>query len=295
MTVVNLVNGSLCWMFCLGLGPIPQLGWRGIALGTACGYAAGGTLALVLLTRGRRGIGIQWRRLWPDWDLIRRLLKIGVPGGADTLSVIGCQLWFLAVINRLGELATAAHGVALSIESFAFLPGVAFQMSATTLCGQFLGAGNPRQAARSVWTACFLGAGLMSLSGIVIYLAAPSLAPLFVSAAQGDVALTAVPLVRTVAFAMPALGATMVFNGALRGAGDTRGPLVISILGFAGVRIPAAYGLAFPSLCVPALGCVRGAGLGVLGTWYAMAIDLYVRAALLLSRFLWGRWKHIQV
>jgi Na+-driven multidrug efflux pump len=199
------------------------------------------------------------------------------------------------VINRLGELATAAHGVALSIESFVFLPGVAFQMAATTLCGQFLGAGSPRQAARSVWTACLLGAGTMSFGGVLIYVAAPYLAPLFVSAAQADVAQTAVPLVRTVAFAMPALGATMICSGALRGAGDTRGPLAISIIGLAGIRIPVAYALAFPVICLPMLGCMRGAGLGVLGTWYAMAIDLFVRATLLLSRFAWGRWKQIQV
>jgi len=296
MVIVNIVNLSLSWVLVLGIAPFPHLGWAGIAVGTLCGYIVGGGLIVALLLRGRSGISINWRRFTPDFATIGRLLWVGLPGGADMLTVIGCQLWFLSVINQLGALATAAHGVALSVEAVVFLPGVALQMAAATLAGQYLGARDPARASRSVWTACGIGLGVMAAGGAVIYSLAGRLTPLFVSSEQSAVALAAEPLVRTVSLAMPALALMMILTGALRGAGDTRWPLVFSLIGFLGVRIPAAYWLAFPEIHLPGLDrVVVGWNLGVVGTWYAMVSDLTVRAALVLSRFLQGRWKDVEV
>jgi Na+-driven multidrug efflux pump len=103
-------------------------------------------------------------------------------------------------------------------------------------------------------------------------------------------------LLRTVSIAMPALALIMILTGALRGAGDTRWPLLFSIVGLLGVRIPAAYWFAFPQVHVPVLHLViSGWGLGVLGTWYAMVSDLGLRASLILYRFSQGDWKRIRV
>jgi len=296
MAVVNVVNVAVSWALVLGLGPLPQLGWEGLAIGTMCGFVVGGVLLLCLLARGRFGLRLRWRLMRPDGDLIRRLLRIGLPGGVDTLSVIGCQLWFVAVINQLGDVAAAAHGVAISVESLAFLPGVAFQMAAATLAGQYLGARDYHKASRSIMMACLLGGGIMVAAGALFFTLAEHLPHLFVGAGQAEVARTAAPLLRTVSVAMPALALTMILTGALRGAGDTRWPLVFSMIGFLGVRIPAAYWLAFPSVEILGTGFVlTGWGLGVLGAWYAMVADLTVRAGLVACRFWHGGWKQIQV
>jgi hypothetical protein len=103
--------------------------------------------------------------LGPDRDLIRRLLRVGVPGGMDTLLIIFCHLWFVSVINRLGDLAAAAHGVAIRIESLAFLSGIAFQVAATTMAGQYLGARDHHRAGWSVLLACLVGGGVMATAG----------------------------------------------------------------------------------------------------------------------------------
>jgi len=296
MAVVNLVNVSVSWALVLGLGPLPELGWQGIAIGTLCGFVAGGLLALGMLVRGRFGLRIEWRGLWPDRGLIRRLLRVGLPGGADVLSIIGCQLWFLSVINQLGDRATAAHGVAICVESMAFLPGVAFQMAAMTLTGQYLGARDFRKASRSVWMACLVGGGFMVGMGVVFYVQAYPLAQLFVKSEQADVAQLAAPLLQTVALAIPALALTMILSGALRGAGDTRWPLVFSLIGFLGVRIPGAYWLALESVRIPGTAwIIAGCGLGVLGAWCAMVTDVTVRAVLVVYRFWHGGWKRAEV
>jgi putative MATE family efflux protein len=296
MALVNLVNVSLAWSLVLGLGPLPRLGWRGIGLGTACGYAVGGLVVLTLLLRGRSGLRLHLRQMRPNWGILRRLLNVGLPGGADSLSVVSCQLWFLSIINQLGALASAAHGVAIAIESLAYLPGTAFQLAATTLAGQFLGAGDPRRASRTVWMACLLGGLMMGTTGVLFFTQAGTLAWLLVGSAQEAVVRQAIPLVQTVAFGMPPLAITMVLSGALRGAGDTRWTLVFTLVGFLAVRLPSAYWLAFSAIQLPGLGWVIGGwGLGVIGTWYAMVTDLSVRALLLSVRFLRGRWQQIRV
>lgn len=296
MTVVNLVNVAASWSLVLGLGPLPAMGWNGVALGTAAGFVVGGTLVTALLLRGRWGLKLQWRRFRPNRGLIRRLLRVGLPGGADMLSIIGCQLWFVALINRLGTLAVAAHGVALCVESLAFLPGSAFQMAATTMVGQTLGARDPHRASRSTLVALLCGGGLMILAGVAIFTRAEILAGLFVRSEHAHVADLAVPLLQTVSLAIPALAVTMILSGSLRGAGDTRWPLAFSLMGLLGVRIPLAYWLAQDVVHLPLVDVtMAGWGLGVVGAWYAMAADLHVRALLVTIRFLEGGWKRIEV
>ncbi len=296
MAIVNVVNVAVSWSLVLGLGPLPALGWRGIALGTAAGFVVGGASVVALLLRGRWGLRIEWRRFRPERGYIRRILRIGLPGGADMLSIIGCQLWFVSLINRLGTLAVAAHGVAICVEALAFLPGSAFQMAATTMVGQTLGAGEPRRASRSALTALLCGGAFMVLAAAVIFPHARFLAGLFVRHEHAHVADLAAPLLRIVSLAIPALAVTMILNGSLRGAGDTRWPLTFSLLGMLGVRMPLTYWLAQHTVYLPVVGItVEGWGLGVVGAWYAMAADLHVRALLVSLRFLHGGWKQIEV
>jgi putative MATE family efflux protein len=283
MIVTNVVNIVLAWSLVVGWGPLKAWGWDGIAVGTATGYVVGGLVVLVRLIRGRAGLRLTWRGLRPDPDLIRRLLKIGLPGGADILSIVLCQMWFVSIVNQLGLLAAAAHGVAIRIESLAYLPGAAFQVASATLCGQYLGAGDQRRATQSVLTALAVGGGLMTGAGVFFLLAADPLASLFLRADQAHVQQLAAQLLRIVALAMPPLALTMIFNGALRGAGDTRWPLLFSLIGYIGVRIPLAYWLAFDW------------GLGVYGAWYAMLADLFLRCMLVSWRFFHGGWKQVRV
>jgi putative MATE family efflux protein len=283
MILVNVVNVSVAWSLLLGVGPLPQLGWDALPIGTACGHAMGGLIPLVMLARGRAGLKLQRRLLVPDVDLMRRILRIGVPGGLDVMSIVLCQFAFVSIVDRLGTVAVAAHGVAIRIESLAYLPGYAFQVASSTLTGQYLGAGDHRQATRTVLTACATSGSMLLGAGLLLFFGSQELVRIFLGPGQADVAAIAPQLLRIVSFAMLPLAFYQVFTGALRGAGDTRWPLAFTFIGFVGVRLPMAWYLS------------QARGWGVSGAWYAMVADLTVRCALAMGRFLRGGWKRVRV
>src|SRR5437588_10124248 len=123
---VAVINVPLAWGLFHGVGPIPPLGFQGISLATALSYLVGGIAVLVVLTRRRAGLWFHWRLLRPDWRLLWRLLRVGVPAGIDSSFVALSQLWFLSIVNRLTYAEITAHGVALGWEALSFLSGQAF-------------------------------------------------------------------------------------------------------------------------------------------------------------------------
>jgi Na+-driven multidrug efflux pump len=104
-----------------------------------------------------------------------------------------------------------------------------------------------------------------------------------------------VPVLRLIACAMPALASQIILISALRGAGDTRIPILINWFGFLCVRIPLAYFLTRTSIGFGPLGDLPGWNLGLFGAWVAMCIDIWVRGSFFAVRFLSGRWKKIAV
>lgn len=297
MSGVALVNLPLAWGLCLGVeGVLPRLGFPGIAMGTALSHVLGAAVVLTTLARGRAGLKLDPRQFRPDADLLRRLLRIGIPAGMDSLSTVAGQLWFLSIVNRLGEVAGGAHGIALGWEALGYLSGAAFGTAAMTLVGQNLGAGKPERAFRSGWVAFLLGGTVMTGMGLVFYVLAPQMFRLFCPyPEQRPIIEAGVPVLRLVAFAMPALASTIIFTYALRGAGDTRVPVLFTWVGFLGVRIPLAYLLAFPELSFGEFGSVAGADLKLMGAWLAMFADLIVRGAFFAARFASGRWQLVRV
>ncbi len=296
MSGVAVVNLPLAWALCLGWGPLPRLGFVGIAVGTALSHALGAITVLAVLARGRSGLRLHLRQLWPDLDLLRRLLRVSVPAAVDSLSVVVGQLWFLSIVNRLGDVAGGAHGIALQWEALAYLSGAAFGTAAMSLVGQNLGAGRPERAARAGWTAFALGCGVMSFMGLVfVVLARPMFALFCPDPAQRPVVEAGVQVLRLVGVAMPPLACAIVFTSALRGAGDTRVPVLFTWIGFLLVRIPLAYFLALPRVDLGPLGVWPGVGMGLIGAWLAMVADIVVRGLFFLWRFAGGAWKAMRV
>ncbi len=296
MVIVNIINVICSLCLVTGWGPFPELGWEGIAIGTAIGYAVGGSIIIAFLIRGRFNLKLHLSKMKPDPKMISRILRIGIPGGIDMLTVVCFQMWFLAIVNSMGDVAAAAHGTAIRIEALAYLPGHAFAMAATTMVGQFLGAGMPARASRSTWLACLWGGLVMSLAGIIFYFTADSITGIFAGEKTAEAVGMAAPLIRIVSVSMPSLALVIIMTGALRGAGDTIFPLIFSFIGLLFVRIPLAYYLCWEEISLPLSDIViQGKGLGVHGAWYAMVVDIVLRSLMVLGRFLHGGWKHIKV
>jgi Na+-driven multidrug efflux pump len=253
---------------------------------------------VLLLARNARGLRPRGGDWWPLAAWQRRIARIGLPAGVDAAANAVCHLTFLSIVNRLGNVDAAAHAVAVTIESLAFLPGSAFQVAAATLAGQYLGARDERRARGSVWLAAVAAAVLMGLAGAVFFRFADPLAGWFVGGADGQasVARLAATLVRIVAFAQPPLALLMVLSGGLRGGGATRPPLLVNLFGLAAIRLPLAMFLAWPEITLPAgFGTVAGCGMGARGAWLAMAVDLTIRGLAMLAIFSRSGWTRVRV
>lgn len=285
MVLVNAVNVGLSWSLVRGWGPFPALGLAGVATGTAVAEGVGGLIMLGVLVAGRSGLRLTLGGLTPHPAALRRLLRISLPAAGEMMTNSLCQLWFLGLINRLGSTATAAHGVAIRCESIAFLTIAAFSVAASTLTGQYLGAGRPDLADRSARTAWGLGVLVLVALGALLAFGSEPLFALFLGRSGTEVARQGAPLLRIVAFAMPCLATISVLGGALRGAGDTRWPWLIVLIGYVLVRMPLTYWLTAPG----------GWDLGLVGAWLAMLADLTLRAALIAGRFVHGGWRAVRV
>ncbi len=282
MLAVNLINGILSWVLINGLGPIPDYGVRGAGLGYLGAAVAGAALVLTVLIRGTRGVRFQpSKALAIDSAETGRILKVGLPSGAEQLQFMAAFLLYTRIIASLGTTALAAHQVALRIEGLAFQPGFALGVAATTLVGQGLGANRPDLAEKAAIAAARIAFVGMTAVGVTIMIFGGPITRLFIS----DVEVVDIgrQLLFIFAFALPALALSLSLGGALRGAGDTRAVLGIMTIGVWGVRLAPAYMLAVV------------AGFGVPGAWVAAVIDINVRALLMVLRFRLGHWKRIKV
>jgi putative MATE family efflux protein len=292
---VALLNIPLAWVCFHGLGPVPALGFFGIGVGTGLSHAAGGLAVLAVLVRGRFGLQIRPALLLPDFALIYRLLRVSVPASVDSLSIGLCQMWFLSLVTNLGDVAAAAHGTAIRCEGLGYMSGQAFAVAAAALVGQNLGAHRPKEAAHAAWVTLGIGCVVMSCMGVLFFTFAPDMIRIFSPHEhQHPIVEAGVPILRLVAFAMPALSAIIVLTGVLRGAGDTRYPILLTWIGFLGIRLPLAYLLTRPEIHLGSL-TIHGWDQGLFGLWMAMFADLTVRGILFLARFMGGKWKTVRV
>jgi putative MATE family efflux protein len=278
--IVNVLNVAGNYVLIFGKLGLPALGVRGSALATTIAFTAGTALGLLLLARGRLVLRMGWRGLRPHGDTIRRVLVIGYPAAGEQLIMQIGFFFYLAFAARYGTSAVAAYFIGVRILALSFLPGYGFAAAAAALVGQNLGARRPQLAERSAWESNRLAMYLMSACGIIIFVAARPIAALFVD--DASVVTDAVSFIRTFAVAQPLMGVDFTIGGALRGAGDTRFPVVAVFVGFYGCRLTCAYLAVLLQLSLP-------------WVWFALMGDYIARAVLKAWRFQNGHWKHITV
>jgi putative MATE family efflux protein len=285
MIRVNIVNAIVSTGLVFGwFGP--PLGVTGIAIGTVVARSLGGLMLIGVLVRGLRGLKLHSEGLRPDHEIIRRMLRIGLPAAGEATLMWISHIGFIKVVVHTagGDAATAnyaAHIIGVRMTAITYLPAAAWMTAAATLVGQYLGARQPERSARAAHLAAGQGALLATGVGIAFYL----LADLIYAVMSQDPTVRAVgaPVFRIGAFIHPFLCAGIIYTGALRGAGDTRWPMVFSLIGGILLRIPIAY-----------LGGVVLAG-GLFGAWCGMWTDNVVKFFLGAARVLHGGWKKVKV
>jgi putative MATE family efflux protein len=198
--------------------------------------------------------------------IIYRIMSLGVPVMLERLIFATGNNIYISLISRCGAAALAAHNIGIRIESLVFMPGFAFSMAASALVGQEIGSGNINGGKRIGDETIKIGTLIISLIGVAValtsyYLTAPfSPDPIVHRLASIYLILAGL--------SEPGLALVMIIGGAIRGAGNTRIPLIINVAGLYASRI------------TPAIMLVEY--FGVIGAWIAMFIDVYVRGTIFL-------------
>lgn len=290
--VVAVGNVFLNEFFIFGLG----LGITGAAWATTCAQALGIVMAMFLVFRvdaARLRPTLTWR---PRLGAVWRQVKLGVPmaatGSADLLAAALFQLMQV----RIGAVDGAATQIVMVATSIAYMPGIGLALAATTLVGQSIGAGDRDWAARLGNRMIALVSLSMGGLGLLMALAGPVLAPLFVNAddpgAPAVVALT-LKLLWVAALYQFTDGLNFSSSFCLRGAGDVRVPAVLVFCFGFGLFLPLTYLLTF----APGQGWFGGPGLGfgAMGGWSALAFYSMVIGVALTLRWRSGAWRRIKL
>ena len=188
--------------------------------------------------------------------------------GCEHAVMCTAQIILTIIVAPLGILSIAANSFAITAESLCYMPGYGIADAATTLVGQCIGAGKRELAKRFAWITVGLGMAIMTLMGLVVYIAAPLMMEMMTPVV--DIQQLGSMALRIEAFAEPMFAASIVAYGVFVGAANTLIPSLMNLGSMWGVRITLA------ALLAPTL--------GLKGVWIAMCIELCFRGLIFLIR-----------
>lgn len=255
--------------------PGAGMGVAGAALGTALAEAV--TAVLMLLAACFRSKSLRLTKNG-SWRIRRSCLKtaarIALPVVMERTAMCGAQIASTKIIAPLGTISVAANSLAVTAESFCYMPGYGVGAAATTLVGQSMGADNKKLARRYAWISVLLGTAMMTVTGALMFIFAPAMFSMLTPV--DEIRALGVSVLRIEAWAEPFFAISIVAVGALRGAGDTFVPGLMNLLSMWCVRITAS--------------AIMTPYFGLRGVWIAMCGELIVRGIIFLLRLLRGKW-----
>ncbi|MCH5226506.1 MAG: MATE family efflux transporter [Muribaculaceae bacterium] len=252
------------------------LGVWGAALGTSLAEGIGAIIMLWKLIfrsrdmklTGEKG-SFRLRR-----SCMKRAFHIGFPLGIERFLTSGAQVMITVIVAPLGAASIAANAFAVIAESICYMPGYGIGDATTTLVGQSIGAGRQKLTRQFAWTSTWLGMGVMTVLGGLMYGIAPFMMEIMTP--DHEIISLGVVALRTEAWAEPMYAASIVAYGAFVGAGDTLIPSFMNLGSMWGVRV--------------VLAAILAPIYGLHGVWIAMAIELTFRGAIFLVRLKSGAW-----
>ena len=210
------------------------LGVIGAAIASAVAFTVGGILITTVLWT-HPFLSPRGQKISPDIEILRPCLKVAFP---NMLQRFGTSLGFVAfasMINSLGEVSTAAHTIANTVESAFYIPAFGMQTAAATLNGNAYGARDKQRMHDLANMFIPIELTLMIVSGGCLFAFAPALMDVFSDSAE-VIALGSTVL-RMVAVSEPFYGFFIIIEGLMQGVGRTKEPFVFNIIGMWGIRI----------------------------------------------------------
>ena len=280
--LVNMVNVGLNFLLIY-----PERTWHGLtvwgagmgvigaAAASAVSFALGGILMTSALWK-HPFISPRKQSLKPDFSILGPCLKVALPNALQRFATSLGYVAFASMINSIGEVATAAHTIANTVESAFYIPGYGMQTAAATLAGNALGAQDNRKAGKLAQMIIFVEAALMIFSGGLLFVFAPEMMRLF--SGDPEVIYLGAIVLRMVALSEPFYGVAIIIEGMMQGMGNTVMPFLFSVTGMWGIRIAGTY------LCTQLL------GMGLISAWACMIAHNMLLFAAFLVCYITGKW-----
>ena len=283
---LNLINVALNFLLIYDTRTLTLLGrelriwgagWGvvGAAAASAIAFLCGGAAITVALFRHEK-VSPRGFPLRPDPGVLRPCLRVAFPNMLQRFGTSLGYVAFAALINALGETATAAHTIANTVESAFYIPGFGMMSAAATLTGNAIGAGDERRRRDTARLIFLCEIAMMLVSGSLLFGFAPGMVRIF--SRDASVILLGSTVLRMVALSEPFYGVSIVVEGMLQGAGQTRAAFVFNLCGMWGVRIVGTFL------------CTRLLGMGLVAAWGCMIGHNMLLFALFLGYYLRGRW-----
>ena len=273
LALTTLIGLALDPVLILGLGFVEPLGVTGAALATLVPRGLGCVIGIVLLTRRR-----MVRFAPPRADIMARVARIGLPAATTGVTFSAIYVVLTRTTTKFGTPALAALGLGFRIESVVYVVSVGFGVAVAAIVGQSIGAGDYRRAERAGWSAV----GWVSILGAVMAVLTMFFAEEFAGIFSTDAAVIAEAAVylRIAALSQLFLGAEIVLESAMGGAGYTLVPMIVSIT-ITALRVPLAEW--------------SSGHWGTTGIWWTLALTAAARGVAMSLLWKSGRWKRVAV
>ena len=284
MWIIGL-NIALNMILIRGLGPIPEFGAQGAALGTSIASAIASGFGLWLMMTGRVVINIAHVPRKPDWHVIRQLFRFGLPAGVQGVAMNVAGVLLLRFMGSLAYSAEAQAAYAVGYtELFSFVTwtSVGLMGAAAAIAGQNLGAGRPDRSVRGVQIAARFGLMIAGTIGVIFLLFSSQLLGFF-GLKDPVVVQIGRQLLRYLSLSGLFITVALTYTGGLQGTGDTRSPLYITLI----AQIVVPLGLCFYA---QSTGQLTASWI-----WMAIVLGHFTRCVLSVGRFHQGRWRTIKV
>ena len=255
--------------------PGAGMGVIGAAIASAAAFAFGGAAITVVLWRHPM-VSPRGPKFRPDWGILRPCMRVAMPNMLQRFGTSLGYVAFASMINALGDVATAAHTIANTVESAFYIPGYGMQTAAATLAGNAYGARDRRRLKELAEMFIPIEVVLMVISGGALFVSAPALVGIFSD--SPEVIALGTTVLRMVALSEPCYGFSIIVEGMMQGLGNTRSPFVYNLAGMWGVRILGTF------LCTTFLGG------GLVAAWGCMIAHNLLLFALFLRCYCSGSW-----
>ncbi len=211
-----------------------KLGIAGAAVATILSQFVSAALILLLLTRTRDIYRLDWKELHIDFPILKKIFSIGMPTALQAVITSFSNIFVQGYINAFGSDVMAGWSCYNKLDHFIFLPMQSMSVASTTFVSQNAGAGNERRSRRGTFLAILITCLVIGVTAAVLTFFAPAAVRMF-SPDEAVIRYGAM-FIRTNAFFLIFNGIAQVLAGALRGRGDSRGPMVIMLFNFVVVR-----------------------------------------------------------